>query len=110
MKILVLANNDVGLYHFRKELLQKLLDEGHYVFIALPGGEKVIRFMRMGCVFFRIEIDRRGINPAKDIVLLNKYKITYILILNVIRLYEKLSFLINGGNLIWVFGKYGFRL
>ncbi len=73
MKILILANNDVGLYHFRKELLQKLLDEGHYVFIALPGGEKVIRFMRMGCVFFRIEIDRRGINPAKDIVLLNKY-------------------------------------
>ncbi|WP_251500897.1 glycosyltransferase family 4 protein [Otoolea muris] len=73
MKILILANSDVGLYRFRKELLQKLLEEEHHVFIALPGGEKVIRMVQMGCAFIRTEIDRRGINPANDIALLKKY-------------------------------------
>lgn len=73
MKILVLANNDVGLYNFRKELLERLLEEKHSVSIALPGGEKVIKMMQMGCVFYQVEIDRRGMNPFKDIMLVREY-------------------------------------
>lgn len=73
MKILILANNDVGLYNFRKEVLEKLLEEKHSVFIALPGGEQVVKLIKMGCCFFQMEIDRRGINPIKDCKLLITY-------------------------------------
>ena len=37
-RILVLANNDVGLYRFRKDLLVALLGAGHEVYISLPDG------------------------------------------------------------------------
>lgn len=50
-KILILANNDIGLYNFRKELPQRLLRLGHDVTIALPYGEKVEKFKDMGCNF-----------------------------------------------------------
>ena len=73
MKILILANSDVGLYRFRKELLQKLLEETHTVFIALPEGGMVDKLIQMGCVFVRTEIDRRGTNPVKDLILLKRY-------------------------------------
>lgn len=38
-RILVLANNDVGLYRFRKDLLAALLGAGHEVYISLPDGD-----------------------------------------------------------------------
>lgn len=41
MRILVIANNDVGLYKFRKELLQEIINNGHEVYISLPNGELV---------------------------------------------------------------------
>ena len=34
-KILILANNDVGLYKFRKEIIEELLKENE-VYISLP--------------------------------------------------------------------------
>ena len=73
MRILILTNNDVGLYRFRKEFLQKLLEEKHTVLIALPEGGMAVRLMRMGCFFVKTEIDRRGTNPVKDLALLKNY-------------------------------------
>ena len=40
-KILILANNDVGLYKFRKELIQELINQGNKIYISLPYGELV---------------------------------------------------------------------
>ena len=37
-RILILANNDVGLYRFRKDLLAELLIAGNEVYISLPDG------------------------------------------------------------------------
>ena len=73
MKILILANSDIGLYKFRKELILKLLNDNE-VFISLPYGEFVKRLIMMGCTFIDTNIDRRGMNPFKDIKLLKKYK------------------------------------
>ena len=36
-KILILANSDLGLYKFRKELIEELLKDNE-VFISLPDG------------------------------------------------------------------------
>ena len=40
-KILVLANNDVGLYSFRKELLEAFVEKGCAVYCALPFGKQI---------------------------------------------------------------------
>ena len=72
-KILILANNDVGLYNFRKELIERLLTDGFQVFIALPYGERVEYFNKLGCIFFNTPISRRGKNIISDIKLLLTY-------------------------------------
>lgn len=74
MKILVLANNDVGLYQFRRELLAGLIEQGHDVYISLPYGELVSPLCEMGCLFIDTPIDRRGINPATDLRLFSAYR------------------------------------
>ncbi len=74
MKILILANNDVGLYKFRGELLEKLLAEKHEVFISLPEGSFVPKMVEMGCVFLDTPIERRGTDPLKDLSLMRNYR------------------------------------
>ena len=44
MRILILANYDLGLYKFRKELIEELLNLGHEVYISLPDGDLVRPF------------------------------------------------------------------
>lgn len=73
MKILILANNDVGLYQFRKDIIKALLQENE-VSIALPYGERVEDLKQMGCHFIDTPLERRGMNPIKDISLFNLYK------------------------------------
>ena len=73
-RILVLANNDVGLYRFRKDLLASLLWAGHEVYISLPNGGFVSELVRLGCHFVNTPIDRRGMNPVHDSKLFRQYR------------------------------------
>ena len=73
-KILILANYDVGLYKFRKELIEKLLIEKYEVYISLPNGEYIDDLKRMGCHFIETRVDRRGTNIFSDTKLLLFYK------------------------------------
>ncbi|WP_053984392.1 glycosyltransferase family 4 protein [Niameybacter massiliensis] len=73
MKVLIIANYDLGLYKFRKELIETLLQEGHEVVIALPYGELVDPLVEMGCQFIEITMERRGMNPIKDLGLMLQY-------------------------------------
>lgn len=72
MKILILANNDIGLYQFRKELIFELLKK-HKVYISLPYGKLVDPLKKAGCKFINTPVDRRGINPLSDIKLVKRY-------------------------------------
>ncbi|PES69089.1 glycosyltransferase family 1 protein [Bacillus cereus] len=72
-KILILANNDVGLYKFRKELIQELIQQGNEVWISLPKGDLVQPLIDMGCTFIETRVNRRGINPFTDFKLLIHY-------------------------------------
>ena len=73
-RILVLANNDVGLYRFRKDLLAALLNTGHEVYISLPNGGLVPELVQLGCRYLETPIDRRGMNPIQDSKLFNQYR------------------------------------
>ncbi len=73
MKILILANNDMGLFQFRKDLIKELLKDNE-VYIALPYGEKVDDLVDYGCKFIDTPMERRGMNPLKDYSLYKQYK------------------------------------
>lgn len=84
MKILILANNDVGLYKFRKELISELLHPGSFlsdrvaepceVFISLPNGDFVSKLVDMGCTFIDTPLERHGTNLIAELKLKNRYK------------------------------------
>ena len=73
-RILVLANNDVGLYRFRKDLLAALLGAGHEVYISLPDGGFISEIVQLGCRFIDTPIERRGMNPIHDSKLFHQYR------------------------------------
>lgn len=74
MRILILANNDVGLYKFRKELIEKLVEE-HKVFVSLPNGRFINDIIGLGCEFIPCDyLDRHGMNPFQELKLLMYYK------------------------------------
>lgn len=75
MRILILANNDVGLYRFRKELLMELLKENE-VYICLPDGEFVSKLVELGCKYVPCQFERRGMNPIQEIKLIRFYWMT----------------------------------
>lgn len=72
-KVLILANNDIGLYSFRLEIIERLLNEGINVYLSLPIGKRIADFEAKGCRFIETPVDRRGINPIKDILLFFRY-------------------------------------
>lgn len=82
-KILILANSDNGLYNFRKELIQELINPGKYltdrvdepaeVYIALPNGKRIDELKELGCKFIDIPIERHGTNPIHELKLYRKY-------------------------------------
>lgn len=73
MKILILANDDLGLYLFRQELLLRLLEQ-HKVGVSIPDGANVEGLKAIGCQFHNTPIDRRGINPVTDLKLFRTYR------------------------------------
>lgn len=73
-KVLILANNDIGLYNFRKEIIKKLIESGYSVYVSLPQGERIQDLIDMGCIYYETPIDRRGMNLIKDLKLLILYE------------------------------------
>lgn len=72
-KVIILSNHHSYTYNFRKEIIQRLLDEKYKVYIVLPYGEDVDKLVAMGCEFINLPLDRRGMNPITDFKLLLEY-------------------------------------
>lgn len=75
MKILILGNSILGLYKFRKEIVIAFLKEGNEVYISTPRNNNIYveKLEKLGAKFIETDIDRRGINPLKDIGLIKNY-------------------------------------
>lgn len=73
-KILILANSSSGLYRFRKDLIEELIKQGYKIYVSVPYEKLLEPLERMGCKFIDISIDRRGINPIKDLKLIKSYQ------------------------------------
>ena len=73
MRILIATNHSYMFYRFRKELVEALVQE-HEVILSTPfvGHEDDLQAMGLRCI--DTEIDRRSINPFKDMKLLKTYR------------------------------------
>ncbi|WP_026298179.1 glycosyltransferase family 4 protein [Cohnella laeviribosi] len=73
MKILLLGNDSTYIYNFRKEIILRLLEEGHEIHISTPIGNRINELIKWGCRVTETQVDRRGTNPVKDLKLLLHY-------------------------------------
>lgn len=75
-KILILANHYNTLRIFRRELIKKLAELGNEILISIPPAEKqeIDTLESYGSKVIITDMERRGMNPVKDISLLNRYK------------------------------------
>lgn len=71
--VLILGNSDSGLYDFRKELLEALLQNGYEVHVSVPDTGYVQRLEALGCIYIPTQMERRGMNPMKDFKLFRFY-------------------------------------
>lgn len=75
MKILILTNYQLGLYKFRRELLERLIAEHHEVYVSVPEDEFTRELKKIGIrLIHNRYMDRRGTNPIHDLRLMNYYR------------------------------------
>ena len=74
--VLVLTNFIAGLHSFRKEVMKAIVDEGYEVYISVPDSDdgRIEYFEGIGCHIIKTELDRRGMNPLKDLKLFFSYR------------------------------------
>lgn len=73
-RIAIIANYDVGLYKFRRELVEALIKENNEICLLVPNGKYIKVFKNMGCQFYETPIERHGTNPVTDWKLIKRYK------------------------------------
>lgn len=73
MKILILSNYANGLYLFRKEVVSSFVRNGNEVCISVPPDENCKKLEDLGAKVVPSHLQRRGMNPVKDLKLLIEY-------------------------------------
>lgn len=71
--VLILGNSDSGLHDFRKELLTALQEAGYVVHVSVPDTGYLEKLRSLGCICHETVMERRGMNPAKDLKLFAFY-------------------------------------
>ncbi len=71
-RVMILANDSGGLYDFRHELIQALL-ENNSVVGSTPFTDKVAELEQTGIRLIETSMERRGMNPVKDLLLFFTY-------------------------------------
>ncbi len=71
-KVLIITNHSYMLYRFRLELIQKLSEENE-VILSMPFVGHEEDFKELGYCCIETKIDRRGVNPIKDLGLIRQY-------------------------------------
>ena len=73
MRILILANIGLGLYKFRRELIEELVKKNE-VYFNLPYDDFVDPLTALGCHYIRNPyLNRHGTNPIKELNLVRHY-------------------------------------
>ncbi len=73
MRILIFANHSGGLYDFRKDLIFALREKGE-VTAVVPHNDKWEQLQEVPDELIELPIDRRGMNPVRDVKLFFQYR------------------------------------
>ncbi len=74
MRVLVLANVDSYVVLLRKELLMRLIAEGHSVYVAASMARCPQALVDLGCQVIDVPFEGRGTNPIHDLKLFGRYR------------------------------------
>ena len=74
MRYLIIANNSGGLYRFRKDLIKRLIADGHEVYAVTPFDESVDDLRQIGVHLIEQSMNRRGTDPVQELRLLLDYR------------------------------------
>ena len=75
--IIFVGNYSLGMYRFRGDLISALLAAGQRVTVLLPDAEYADEIKSLGASLVMTPMDRRGMNPFRDLSLLSFYKKTF---------------------------------
>ena len=67
MKITIVLNTSWNLYNFRRGLIDALRQQGHTVTLIAPEDEYTSKLRALGYDLTTVNMDRRGINPIRDL-------------------------------------------
>lgn len=70
MKLLFVANKLWDVYIFRGGVIKRLVEDGHEVTILAPVDGRVDVEKELGAKVIDIKVDKRGVNPVKDLELM----------------------------------------
>lgn len=72
-KILILSNHFATVYKFRRELMESLVEKGYEVVVSLPKSDDNEELKPLGVRIVETYVDRKSMNPIKDIKLMIDY-------------------------------------
>ena len=75
MTIAIVTNNSNGLYLFRRHLINALIKKGEKVYAITPFDDDVDNLRSLGITMIETDVDRRGTNLVRDLVLLKDYHV-----------------------------------
>lgn len=73
-KVLIIVSHYLTIYTLRRELVEKLVERNHEVYIAMPDTPEADYFKNLGCHIIDVPVDRRKTNPLKDFLLILTYR------------------------------------
>lgn len=73
MKITLIANDTTFIYNLRREILIKLVEDGHEVTVLTQYLSHVKELEEIGCKLHDLPISRRGANPVDDLKLMGQF-------------------------------------
>ena len=73
MHILLTVNAAFNVVNFRKGLVEALLSDGHRVSVLAPADDRSSEIADMGCRFAPLAMDVKGLSPARDVALVQRY-------------------------------------
>lgn len=68
--VVLYANTDWYLWNFRRSLALALINDGYKVILVSPPGEYGSRFLQLGLNWVSLDMDRRSLNPLRELVAL----------------------------------------
>ncbi|MCU0390589.1 MAG: glycosyltransferase family 4 protein [Thermoflexibacter sp.] len=76
MRIGIIINSSWNIYNFRWGLIETFLQEGHEVVAIAPNDGFVEELKAKGCKYYQVNMERKGANPFRDLLLVHDlYKI-----------------------------------